>query len=205
MYVNMSLIKFFIKEGRCFLLSLLWCVAGPGGSYLLFKYVQRIQVHSYLASVSFPVWSCKGLRLWEHGQICKIWYNSFLLISSPCCIISSNYCLFAGPRFGGSRSHLSALDLSDAGSAVHDICLPQPLLQSPEEHQALFQHGCKKHVYKWPAAGSRWVYFPCMCLFMVYRLNSQVNEQTTFCSCMTFPSSLSKSLIKQEFPSAKPS
>lgn len=42
--------------------------------------------------------------------------------------------MFMWSRFGGSSSHLSALDLSDAGSAVHTLCLPQPLLQSTEEH-----------------------------------------------------------------------
>ena len=63
--------------------------------------------------------------------------------------------MFLWSRFGGSGSHFGALDLSYAGSAVYTLCLPQPLLQSPEEHQALCQHGSEKHIYQWPAARSR--------------------------------------------------
>ncbi len=51
----------------------LWCVGGPGGPYLLFQHVQRVQVHSHLASVPFPVRSCEGFSLRKHGQICKAW------------------------------------------------------------------------------------------------------------------------------------
>lgn len=55
--------------------------------------------------------------------------------------------MFMWLRFGGSSPDYGALDLSDAGSAVHTLCLPQPLLQLPEERQALCQHGSEKHVY----------------------------------------------------------
>lgn len=37
--------------------------------------------------------------------------------------------MFMCSRFGGSSPHFSALDLSDAGSAIHTLCLPQSLLQ----------------------------------------------------------------------------
>lgn len=43
--------------------SVLCFIGGSGCPYLLFQHVQRVQVHSYMASVSFPVWSCKGFSL----------------------------------------------------------------------------------------------------------------------------------------------
>lgn len=53
------------KRPDIFIYSIFVCcdVGGPDSPYLLFQHVQRVQVHIYLASVSFPVWSCKGFSL----------------------------------------------------------------------------------------------------------------------------------------------
>lgn len=52
------------------------------------------------------------------------------------------------PRFAGSCSFFSALDVSNDGPAVHSVCLPQPLPQSPERRETLCQHGSEERVYK---------------------------------------------------------
>lgn len=77
-------------------------------------------------------------------SFCMAW----LIISV---LLAQMWCRYVGPS-----SRLSALDLSNDRSAVHAFCLPQSPLQSPEEHQALCQHGCQKHVYQWPSARSWW-------------------------------------------------
>lgn len=95
----------------------------------------------------------------NHTYVDMIHYSYAFVLIVHCTFaynVNMNACLapvltvfmFMWPRFGGSSSHFSALDLSDAGSAVHALCLPQPLLQSPEEHQALCQHDSEKHVYQ---------------------------------------------------------
>lgn len=67
-YMMTDLNDFFFKRKKediffsPFLFAL-WCEGGPGGPDLLFQHVQRVQVVTYLASVSLPVRSCKGFRL----------------------------------------------------------------------------------------------------------------------------------------------
>lgn len=113
-------------------------------------------------------------------------------------------------RFSGSSSHFSALDLSDAGSAVHTLSLPQPLLQSPEEHQTLCQHGSEKHFYQWPAARSRWDSEsppPMMGAFSFFFLanDCRLHTQDFWINYKVILIHLCNFLLQQEFPSVKPS
>lgn len=74
-------------------------------------------------------------------------YSTGRFIGLPLCMSFHNFSPFL-PRFAESSFSFSALDVSNAGSPVHSVWLPQPLLQTPEKRQTLCQHDSEEHVYK---------------------------------------------------------